>query len=447
MPTRLQLIINRLIGSVGIIGLLFYSLTDFASAEDLTLHESGFVVTQLPDGVGAKQVECSPGGVWGDFVYIADSGGNAVERIDPGNVVSIFASGGGLSFPAGLAFGPGPGANFGNFLYVTNFSNSTISKIDPSGVESLFANLPAPGGNAFDPLGVYGTEMFVSTAFAGPIYKVDNTGASAVFSTLESTYLKFGPGAAWGNGLYSTGHGGNPGLYTVMADGTPVLFSGGYSIPEGFDWATGLGWGGDMFSTDTDLGEIYRVKADGTRTLWATLPGAADVAFCGGKLYIVSRLGKCFIVSSATSVGKVVQTQCTTLSQNPIRVEVDFGVVNLGPIPICSVHLTPVVPEGTELPLCGILDTYDPPGWISSLDEEGGAWWQVDPESEGSCIQKFDNVEPFKVILEDAVFCCYDVEFDGPDGEIFFTDRVCFRCDAPVQTQTQTWGSIKNQYR
>ena len=97
MPTRSQLFTNQRVGVVGIVGLLFCCLAGAAVAEDLTIIEPGFVSTQLPDGAGAKQVECSPGGVWGDFVYVADSGGNAVERIDPSNVVSVFASGGGLT--------------------------------------------------------------------------------------------------------------------------------------------------------------------------------------------------------------------------------------------------------------------------------------------------------------------------------------------------------------
>lgn len=63
----------------------------------------------------------------------------------------------------------------------------------------------------------------------------------------------------------------------------------GFVEPEGFDW----GFGGDLFATDVGSGEIYRVKVNGTKTLFATLPGAADAAFRPGEqaLYVVSNQG------------------------------------------------------------------------------------------------------------------------------------------------------------
>lgn len=145
--------------------------------------------------------------------------------------------------------------------------------------------------------------------------------------------------------------------------------------------------------------------------------------------------------------GKVVQTGCDTLSLDPdsVRVKITFGVINLGNIPICSVHLTPIQSGSTPADSCRILETADPPGWTSMVDPgTGSAWWHVLPGA--ACIDKGGKHEPFMAIL-DPLFCCYKVEFDDENGNIFFTDTVCFECEKPVQTIERSWGSIKSQYR
>ena len=114
-----------------------------ASAQ-LIMNEGGFVVTDLGASVGAKKIECSPGGIWGDYVYIADSGGDLIERVDFADVVTLFATLTPGSFPVGLAFGPGPGSNFGDFLYVSNYSANEIVRIDPSGNVFPFTPMASP---------------------------------------------------------------------------------------------------------------------------------------------------------------------------------------------------------------------------------------------------------------------------------------------------------------
>jgi hypothetical protein len=266
-----------------------------ASAQ-LTILEPGFTVTDLGEGVGPKQVECSPGGVWGDFVYVADV--NRVERIDYNDNAAGFAAG--LNFPVGLAFGPGPAANFGDYLYVCDVGDNTICRVDPLGQLYPFTTFSAPSGNAFDPSGAYGTDMIVAGYWLNfvDVYTVDVTGTSTLFGQFYSSYVKFGPGGAWGTGLYATCHfGANMlGICSVAANGTPTTLTFLPGIPEGFDWASGTGWGGDMFATDVNCGLIFRIKPNGTMTQWATLLGAADVAFCNGDLYVVSNQGGCFKV-------------------------------------------------------------------------------------------------------------------------------------------------------
>jgi len=279
---------------IALAALAFAAASFSPAAAQLTVLPPGFNVKTLPPSVGTKQLECSPGGVWGNYVYAADSSGGAIERIDFADNVSLFASG--LNFPVGLEFGPGPGANFGTFLYVAEAFGGLISRVDTSGVVSPFAPMTAPSGVRFDPSGVYGTDLFVvESAFAGPIVTLPPAGGPpAVFSSAAAAYVKFGPGGAWGSGMYSTS---GPGLVKIDAAGVASPFVTGLTMTQGFDWA----FGGDLFATDVISGEIYRVDSTGAKTLWATLPGAADVAFCNSALYVVSNVGGCYKVTEGVT--------------------------------------------------------------------------------------------------------------------------------------------------
>jgi hypothetical protein len=277
-----------------------------SAQEPFVLQESGFDVTDLGSSAGPKGAACSPGGVWGDYVYIGESSGNAVERIDFLDNVSLFASGSpDIDFPVGMAFGPGPANDFGTFLYVANYGSGRITRLDTFGGPTLFVNYPQVTDLAFDPTGAYGTDLFAATYF-GDINTVSSTGVITLFSSaVQSLYLRFGPGGVWGTGLYATNNSGPPGvgIVTVATDGTPTLFSGGFTNPEQFDWAFGGSFGGDMFASDMAAGEVWRVKPDGTRTLFATGERPAGIVFCNDCLYVTSFAGGCWkICESPTTV-------------------------------------------------------------------------------------------------------------------------------------------------
>src|SRR5262252_5846632 len=84
----------------------------------------------------------------------------------------------------------------------------------------------------------------------------------------------------------------------------------------------------------------------------------------------------------------VVQTGCDTLSFNPPLVHVTFGVINLGPIPVCSIHLIPIQSGQTPPDSCRIIQCSSAPGWQCQPTPDGGAVWTVDPTQPGpGCIQ------------------------------------------------------------
>ena len=141
---------------------------------------------------------------------------------------------------------------------------------------------------------------------------------------------------------------------------------------------------------------------------------------------------------------QVIQTNCSTVSINPPQVRVTFAVLNLGPVPVCSIHLTPVTIGASNADSCRILECSNAPGWICQLTPGGGAFWHTLPGA--PCIFNGQKHEPFDVIL-DPLYCCYRAEYDDPNGQIFFTDLVCFECDKPTDTRRATWGRLKMMYR
>jgi hypothetical protein len=105
--------------------------------------------------------------------------------------------------------------------------------------------------------------------------------------------------------MYATALGGiGTGIARLTPGGVATMFSGAFAQPAGFDWASGGAFGGDLFATDIQNGQIWRVKPDGSRTLWATLPQAADVAFCHGALYVVSASGAFYRVTEAATAAR-----------------------------------------------------------------------------------------------------------------------------------------------
>ncbi|HTU93718.1 MAG TPA: hypothetical protein VMF69_26800, partial [Gemmataceae bacterium] len=148
-----------------------------------------------------------------------------------GGSASIFAGGGGLNGPYGLAF------NSQGDLFVGNaFGGSTsISEITPSGVVSTFASgggLVQPGALAFDSQG----DLFVA-----------NLGYINYLSEVKP------------NGTVITPFGSSPGF--------------GNFFGLAFDS------NGNLFATQPATGDIWEFSPNGTASLFANLPGVDGIVF------------------------------------------------------------------------------------------------------------------------------------------------------------------------
>lgn len=281
-------------------GVLFAALPVQALAQNpITLNEPGFTA-QAVSMDGSKQLEITTG-VCDTCLYIATTAGEIGKKCGAGPITP-FASG--FIFPVGLTCGPGPGGQFGNYLYVGDFGSGEISRVLASnGVVSPFATVDAVGAIAFDPSGVYGNFLFAATAFESPIYKITSSGGISVFADIVSACLKFGPGGAWGSGMYATVYPSdtdtaNVGSIRKISSTGVMTTVTSISFPEGFDW----GFDGDLFATDPAMSEVYRVRPNGSKTVFATLLGAADVAWNVREqaLYVASNQGGIWRVKRGT---------------------------------------------------------------------------------------------------------------------------------------------------
>ncbi len=275
--------VRRLVLSVAPL-LLLTLLSHTPARAQLTIVESGFTGSMLA-GDFSKQIEVGVGPdtclYYGSFEGLKRKCGLA----DPGTICDSA-----LTFPAGIAFSTG--GLFGNALYVADYGLGDIFRSTGCAAATMWADLLGPGSIAFPPAGSpYGDYLYACEAFDGPIYRVSPTGVPASWLELATLYLRFGPGGVWGTGLYATdGTDPNNGrIVRISSAGAITPLASGFITAEGFDWA----FGGDLFVTDVSTGQIWRVKSNGTKTLFATLPGAADVAYRSAEnaLYAVSFQG------------------------------------------------------------------------------------------------------------------------------------------------------------
>ena len=73
----------------------------------------------------------------------------------------------------------------------------------------------------------------------------------------------------------------------------------------------------------------------------------------------------------------------------------------------------------------------------------GGADWQADTDADyipaGHIKHGFD-------FLLDPAFCCYLVDFTGPNGQVLCQQEECFSC-VTVGVHPDTWGNVKKLFR
>lgn len=251
---------------------------------------------------------CTPGGPWGDHLLLAAKNSGLdfyyVEAVDADGSSRYYALGG-TGEPddyTNLAFSP-LGWRGGDLLFATlhtaiNDSTQVLVQT-PSGTAGPPIHLPTglpplvfPSATALavDPSGDFGNDLFFEVndwfnhVYLG-VYREDAAGNTTLFSA-SGRVGRFGPGGAWGTGLYGEG---------AILDPSGALTPFPVNFGRDFDWVEGPGFGGDMFAECGSA--ICRIRPNGDSTIFATGTLGTTLRACFGSLWLAGG-GGCDVISA-----------------------------------------------------------------------------------------------------------------------------------------------------
>jgi len=141
--------------------------------------------------------------------------------------------------------------------------------------------------------------------------------------------------------------------------------------------------------------------------------------------------------SAASARFSAIQDSCRTVGNTEVTY---FSVVNFdSPVPVCDLHFIPENP----VPGCIIIDCGAPAGWGCALNPatQGVDYQALSP---ADCIGAGQIKRGFSYTL-DPDFCCYIVQFTGPNHEVLGEQEECFNC-VHVDVEEKTWGGVKKLF-
>ena len=144
---------NLAISNGGTFGTFLYAVVRYSGGAEVLRFSPGGVMEVFNDDPMSVRgwLAFSPGGVWGDFLYLSDLNNHRIYRIDGAGNRSLFASD--LSFPAPLVFAP-DGASL--FVVQTN-SENPVMRIFP-----VSSAVPEPSTFALAALGLLSLSFVAS---------------------------------------------------------------------------------------------------------------------------------------------------------------------------------------------------------------------------------------------------------------------------------------------
>ncbi len=287
----------------------------------------GFVVDTFAVVTKPWSIAFAPAGsAFGTDLYVAgnvsqSSLADSVFRVSEAGVVTPFAVLVPGADPQDIVFPP-TGSPYGDFLYLSANNRDfgqpldcggTIQQIDNLGNVVDFTSLAGcascngggsglgePVGLAFGPGGAFGSGLYVanSSDVPGDICEVSSGGGISTF--LDDTFcypdglapvgLAFGPGGAYGSGLYFTEFGEGCDCIRIADSlgvaGAPLATFP--TTPIAIEFAKGFGFGNDLFVSAGDT--VYTLTPGGSLTPFAYdfTPGHVNFQFSpsGDALYV-----------------------------------------------------------------------------------------------------------------------------------------------------------------
>jgi hypothetical protein len=164
---------------------------------------------------------------------------------------------------------------------------------------------------------------------------------------------------------------------------------------------------------------------------------------------LLAALAAALLSAPAFAQPQIVQTDCDTVSTDPVQVKITFAVMNPDPGFICTIKLLPVVSGDPPAEVCPISECAGPDS-VHCSTGNGIAFWRgmsLPPEDLYGCVEQGETQDGFSIIIRSDV-CCYTAAFyEAAILEPYHLETVCFACDRSVQIQTSTWGELKAIYR
>ena len=208
---------------------------------------TGFVVVALLIGAGIAQA---------GVLFVSDIPNATIWRFDAttGTPLATFASGGPLTSPVGLTFGPG------GDLFVSDFGSDSILRYSLDGTFiGVFANVSFPIMGAFGPDG----NFYVSSAGDNAVEKFDGVTGAFISQVVPTDALMAVDGIRFGpdGNLYVADSLGNT-ITRYALDGSPL---GTFISGPGLDGVNNLIFGpdGTAYVSNSNASNILHYSASG----------------------------------------------------------------------------------------------------------------------------------------------------------------------------------------
>ena len=223
-------------------------------------------------------------------IYIANTGGNTVFKLDPsGNLLNTFSSVTGAS-PATFSLPIGIDVDASNNIYVADTMNNRVVEMDGAG--AMVTVFSSGGGNSFaEPQGV-------ALDPSGNLFVADTNNSRTVEFNLARSVIKTFPSGDAGifadgaNNVYLAYRAGSMTMFNTGGGPiTSVYTSGGVSISLALDVAVNNA--GHIFVSDYLQSRVLELNPDGSTFNIHT--GAAGISFNGPAGVAVDGSGNVYV--------------------------------------------------------------------------------------------------------------------------------------------------------
>lgn len=294
--------------------------------------EPGYRIKILAEDLSNPQdiTTIQPGGGYGLNLFVTEYGKDQVTKITSTGTKTVFAEN--IDYAVAILFGKG---EFGNFLYASESysSNGNILKIHPNGTNEIFcSNIDSPLDMVWGTGGSFGNNLYVASANADKIVKVDLSGNQTDFTALldRPSVLGFSPKeSTFGDYLFFTNTDAGE-VLRVDASGNTSEIVSGINRPIGIAFGQNTPFGDYLYISESGTGSILKIAADKTIETFANgFEKPVEIHFSQGGIFandmlVVDSDGRKIVRISSLGAPAV---SFTTLTADVGAAPFDFGFI------------------------------------------------------------------------------------------------------------------------